>query len=159
VLDALDDEQVRFGGDDHDGDAALGGVEKRMLGEGLTGGEVREWSEGGEGVADAEEEVPVTDVPEVLSVVVEVPGGAGEDLGGGNFEEDGVDDAILVVFGLVGEARDEAVDDEGDEKMLVVNVVQGEHGTAIEEKLVGEGHKAEVLEGDAQRGLGAAGEG
>jgi hypothetical protein len=43
--------------------------------------------------------------------------------------------------------------------MLVVNVVQGEHGAAVEEKLVGEGLKAEVLEGDAQRRLGAAGEG
>ena len=99
----------------------------------------------------------VADVPEVLGVVVEVPGGAGEDLGGGDFEEDGIDDTVLVVFGLVRQARDEAVDDKGEEKMFVVNVVQGEHRAAVEEKLIGEGLKAEVLEGDAQGRLGTAG--
>jgi hypothetical protein len=100
----------------------------------------------------------MADVPEVLGVVVEVPGGAGEDLGGGDFEEDSVDDAVLVVHGFIGEARDEAMDYEGDEKMLVVDVVKGEHGAAVEEKLIGERLKAEVLKGDAQRGLRAAGE-
>ena len=118
---------------------------------GSPGGEVGEWSEGGEGVADAQEEVAVAEAPEVLGVVVEVPGGAGEDLAGGEFEEDGVDDAVLIVGGLVGQAGDEAVDDEGDEKMLVVDVVQREHGAAVEQELGGEGLEAEVFEGDAER--------
>jgi len=50
------------------------------------------------------------------------------------------------------------VDDEGEEKMLVVNVMEGEHGAAIEEKLVGKGLEAEFLEGDAKGRLGAASE-
>ena len=100
----------------------------------------------------------VTDVPEILGMVVEVPGGAGKDFAVRDFEENGVDDTILIVCGLIGEARDEAVDDEGDEKMLVVNVVQGKHGAAVEKKFVGEVLKTEVFEGDAKRGLGAAGE-
>ena len=74
-------------------------------------------------------------IPEVLGVVVQVPGGAGEDAAGGEFEQNGVDDAVLIVFGLVGQARDEAVDDEGEEKMLVVDVVQREHGAAVEQEL------------------------
>ena len=94
-----------------------------MLGEWVAGGEVGEWGEAGEGVADAEEEVAVAEVPEILRVVVQVPGGAGEGAAGGEFEQDGVDDAVLIVFGLVGQAGYEAVHDEGEEKMLVINVV------------------------------------
>jgi hypothetical protein len=127
-----------------------------MLGEGLTGGEVGERSEGGEGVADAEKEVAVAEVPEVLTVVVKVPGGASENLSGGEFEEDGVGYAILVILGLIPEAWDEAVDDEGDKKVLVVNVMQREHRTATEQKLSGDGLKAEAVEGDTERRLRAA---
>jgi hypothetical protein len=101
--------------------------------------------------------VAAADAPEVLGVVVEVPGGAGEDFAGGDFEEDGIDDAVLIVFGLVGQSWDEAVDDKGEEKMLVVNVVQGEHRAAIEEEFSGQGLEAESLDGDAKWGLRAFG--
>src|SRR6266550_667394 len=97
-------------------------------------------------------------VPEVLGVVVQVPGGAGEGAAGGDFEQNGVDDAVLIVFGLVGQAGDEAVNDEGEEKMLVVNVVQREHGAAVEQELGGEMLEAEVFERDAEWGLGLCGE-
>ena len=130
---------------------------KGLLGEGLAGGEVGERSEGGEGVADAEEEVAVAKVPEVLGVVVQVPGGAGEDAASGEFEEDGVDDAVLIVLGLVGQARYEAVDDEGEEKVLVVDIVQREHGAAVEQELGGKRLEAKIFERDAQRWLRAAG--
>ena len=42
----------------------------------------------------------------------------------GEVEEDGVDDTVLIVLGLIRKARDEAVDDEGEQEMLVVDVVQ-----------------------------------
>jgi hypothetical protein len=128
-----------------------------LLGERLAGGEVRQWSEGGEGVADAEEEVAVAKAPEVLGVVVQVPCGAGEDAGTRDFEENGVNNAVLVVFGFVRQAGDEAVDDEGEEEMFVVNVVQREHGAAVEQELRGEGLKAELVEREAKRWLGSAG--
>jgi hypothetical protein len=76
--------------------------------------------------------VAVAKAPEVLGVVVQMPGGSGEDAAGGEFEENGVDDTVLIVFGLVCEPRDEAVGDEGEEKMFVVNVVQREHRAAVE---------------------------
>ncbi len=100
----------------------------------------------------------MAEVPEVLGVVVEVPGGAGEYLAGGELEQDGVDDAVLIVFGIVGQARDEAVDDEGEEKMFVIDVVEREHGAAVEQELRGERLEAEILQGDAKRWLRAAGE-
>ena len=97
----LDDEQVGVGREDQ---AAMrrSAVEEGALGEGLAGGEVGERSEGGEGVADAEEEVAVAEAPEVLAVIVEAPVGAGEDAAGGEFEEDGVDVAVLIVGGSLG---------------------------------------------------------
>jgi hypothetical protein len=102
--------------------------------------------------------VAVAEIPEVLGVVVQVPVGAGKDATGGEFEENGLDHAVLVVFGLVGQARDEAVDDEGEEKMLVVDVVQREHGGAVEQELSGERPDAEFFEGDSLWRFGAAGE-
>ncbi len=96
-----------------------------MLGEWVSRREVGERGEGGEGVAHTKKEVSVAEVPEVLGVIVQVPGGAGQDAAGGDFEQNGVDDAILILCGLVGQARDEAMDDEGNEKVLLVNVVQG----------------------------------
>ena len=96
-----------------------------MRGEGVSGGEVGEWSDGGKGVAHTEKEVSVAEIPEVLGVVVQVPGSAGEDAATGDFEQNGVDDAILILFGLIGQARDQSMDHEGDEKVLLVNIVQG----------------------------------
>jgi hypothetical protein len=91
-------------------------------------------------------------------VVVQVPGGAGKGAACWEFEEKGVDDAVLIVFGLVGEAGYEAVNDEGEEKMLVVNVVQGEHRAAVEQELGGERLEAEVFERDAEWRLELCGE-
>jgi hypothetical protein len=156
-LEGLDDEQVGFGGEDQGGDAAIGCDKEGTLGEWLAGGEVGERSEGGEAVADAEEEVAVAKVPEVLGVVVQVPGGAGEYAAIGELEEDGVDYAVLIVLGLVGQARYEAVDDEGDEKVLVVDIVQREHGAAVEQELGRKRLEAKIFERDAQRWLRAAG--
>jgi hypothetical protein len=93
-----------------------------------------------------------------LGVVVEVPGGAGEGAAGWEFEENSVDHAVLIVFGLVGQAGYESVYDEGEEKMLVVNVVQREHGAAVEQELGGERLEAEVFERNTERGLGFCGE-
>jgi hypothetical protein len=129
-----------------------------LLGEWLAGGEVGEGSKSGEGVADAEEEVAVAEVPKVLGVVVQVPGGAGEGVAGGKFDEECLDDAILIVFGLVRQARYEAVNDEGEKKMLVVDVMQREHRAAVEQELGGERLEAEVFERDAERWLGLCGE-
>jgi hypothetical protein len=114
-LEGLDNEQVGVGREDQRGDAAIGRDEEGALGEGLAGGEVGERSEGGEVVADTEEEVTVAKVPEVLGLVVQVPGGAGEYATIGELEEDGIDYAVLIVFRLIGQSRYEAVDHEGDE--------------------------------------------
>src|SRR5271154_6682979 len=127
-----------------------------MLDEGLAGREVGQRSEGGEGVADAQDEVTVAEAPEVLGVVVQVPGGAGEDFASRKFQENSVDDTVLVVFGLVAQARDEAVDDEGEQKVFVINVVQREHRAAVEQELRREGLEAEVFEWDAKGRLRAA---
>ena len=97
-------------------------------------------------------------VPEVLGVVVQVPGGSGEDLAGGKFDEECLDDTVLIVFGFVRQARYEAVNHEGDEKMLVVNVMQREHRTAAEQELGGERLETIVFERDAERRLGFCGE-
>jgi hypothetical protein len=102
--------------------------------------------------------VAVAKVPEILSVVVQVPGGMGEGAAAGEFEQDGVDDTVLIVFGFVGQARDEPVNNEGEEEMLVVNVVQREHGAAIEQELGGERLEAEVFERDAKRRFRLCGE-
>jgi hypothetical protein len=76
-------------------------------------------------------------IPEVLGVVMQVPGSAGEGAAAGEFQQNGVDHAVLIVFGFVGQAGDEAVNDEGEEKMLVVHVVQRHHGAAVEQELRG----------------------
>jgi hypothetical protein len=97
-------------------------------------------------------------VPEVLGVVVQMPGGASEGVAGGKFEEKCLDDAVLIVFGFVGQARYEAVNDEGEEKMLIINVVQREHRAAVEQELGGERLETEVFQRDAERRLGFCGE-
>src|SRR5205823_9669651 len=121
----------------------------------VAGGKVRQRSEGGEGVADAEEEVAVAEIPEVLSMVVQVPGGAGEGAAAGEFKQDGLNHAVLIVFGLIGQAGDEPVNYERKEKMLVVNVVHAVHGTAVEQETGGDGLESEVFERDAERRLGS----
>jgi hypothetical protein len=93
-----------------------------------------------------------------LGVVVQVPGGARQGASSGEFEQDGVDDAVLIVFGLVGQAGYETVNDKGEEKMLVVNVVQREHGAAIEQELGRERLEAEVFEREAKRRFRLCGE-
>jgi hypothetical protein len=128
-----------------------------MLDEGLGSGEVGERSKGGEGVANAQKELAVAKAPEVLGMVVQMPRGAGEDAAGGKFDQNGVDNAVLIVVGFVGETGNEAVDDEGDEKVLVVDVVQGEHGAAVEQELGREWLVAEVFEREPKRWLCAAG--
>lgn len=130
-----------------------------MLGKGIAGGEVGKWSEGGEGVAHTEKEVSVAEVPKVLGVVVQVPGGAGEDAASGDFEENGVDHAVLIVLGLLGQARNEAVSDEGEEKMLFVDVVQREHRAAVEQELGGLRLEAEIFQRDTEGRLGLCSEG
>jgi hypothetical protein len=68
-------------------------------------------------------------------MVVQVPGGAGKYAPVGKLEEDGIDYAVLVVFGLIGQARYETVNHEGDEQVLVIDIVQREHGAAVEQEL------------------------
>jgi len=63
AFDSFDGEQIGIGREDDGGYAAIVGGEKWMLGKGLANGEVGEGSEGGEGVADAQEEVTVAEVP------------------------------------------------------------------------------------------------
>ena len=43
--------------------------------------------------------------------------------------------------------------------MFVVNIMQREHGAAVEQELGGEGLKAYIFQGDAERWLVAASEG
>jgi hypothetical protein len=92
----------------------------------------------------------VAESPEVLAVVVHAPRGAGEDMTGGDFEEDGVDVAVLIVHRVVREALEEMAGAEGKEEMLVVDVVQGEHGAAGEEELSGLRLEAKAFERDSQ---------
>jgi len=82
-------------------------------------------------------------------VVVRAPGGAGEDVAGGEFEQDGVDAAVHVVLGLVGEALEKVAGAEGEQEMLIVDVVNCQHGAACEEELLGEGLEAERFQWQA----------
>jgi hypothetical protein len=159
VLDGFGDEEVGVGREDHSSEAAFGRVDEGLLYEGVVSREVCEGSEGGEGVADAKEEVSVAETPEVLGGVMEVPGGAREDFTSRDFQQEGVDQAVLIVGWLVGQAGDETVDDEGEEEVLIVDVVQGKHGAAVEQKLSGERLEAEVFEGDTEGLVDAFGEG
>jgi len=96
----------------------------------------------------------VAEIPEVLGVVVEMPGGAGEDFAGRKLQENGIDDAVLVVLGLIGQARDKAVNHEGDEEVLLINIVDGEHGAAVEQELAGKGLEPQLFERDTQGRVG-----
>ncbi|WP_433968878.1 hypothetical protein [Tunturiibacter gelidiferens] len=80
-------------------------------------------------------------IPEILAMVVGAPGGAGQNVARGKFEEDGVDGAVHVVLRLVGQALEEVPGAEGEQEMLMVDVVNRQHGAACEEELLGEGWK------------------
>jgi len=100
----------------------------------------------------------VTEAPEVLAVVVKPPGSAGYDVASGEFEEKCVDVAVLVVFGIVGQARQEAANGEGEEQVPVVDVVDSEQRTAGEQELAGKRLEAQGFEGNAERRFRASGE-
>ena len=99
----------------------------------------------------------MTEGPEVLAVIVEAPLGAGEDAAGGEFEEEGGNVAVLILRGIVGDALEEGAGVEGEQKMCVVNEVEGEHGAAVEEELRDERLEAEGRQGDAERRFRTAG--
>ena len=112
-------------------------------------GRLASGSEGGERVADAEEKASVSEAPEILAVVVESPLGAAEDVAGGELEEDGLNVAVLVFRGFVGQTLEEATDAVGEEEMLVVDVVERVHGAAGEKELGGERREADWFQRDA----------
>ena len=95
--------------------------------------------------------------PEVLAVVVETPLGAGEDFAGGNFEQGGLDETVLIFGGLVGQALEEAVGAPGEKEVRVVHVVQGVHGAAREKELGGGWLEANWFEWDTKGGIGIFG--
>jgi len=88
--------------------------------------------------------------PQILTMVVRAPRSAGKDMTGGDFEEDSVDVAVLIVLRLVWQALEEMAGAKGKEEMLIVDIVQGEHGAAGEEKLSGLRLEAKVFERDPQ---------
>ena len=92
-----------------------------------------------------------------MAVVVEPPLGSAQDAAGGKFEEDGVDVTVLIVRGVVGQALQEATGAEGEEQVLVVHIVERQHGAAGQQELGGEGLEAERLKRDAKRRVGAPG--
>ena len=98
----------------------------------------------------------MAEAPQILAVVVRAPGGAGKDVAGGEFDQDGVDGAVHVVLWLVGQPREEMAGAEGEEKMLVVDIVDGQHGAACEEELLGEWLEAELFQREALVGSGDA---
>jgi hypothetical protein len=155
---SFDDEEVGRGGEEDGPDATFGGAHERAFDEGATGGEVGERGEGGERATDAEEEVAVAELPEVLAVIVESPGGLGEDASGGKFEEESVDVAILIGFGIVGQTGEKTADGEGEEEMAIVDVVEGKERTALQEELVGDGLEAEGFERNTKWRVGPFGE-
>ena len=154
---AFDGEEVSLGRED-DGYNATVGVEEGMLDEGLARVEVGEWCEGGEAVAEAEEELSVAEVPEVLAVIVDEHLGAGEEAAGGEFDEQEIDVVILIGRGIVGDAGNEVAGVEGDEEMSGIHIVQGEHGAAVEQIAGGQGHEADVLKRDSGGWAGAGSE-
>jgi hypothetical protein len=96
----------------------------------------------------------VAEVPEVLAVVVNEEFGAGDEAAGGKLEEEEVDVVILVGGRVVRNAGDESAGVEGDEEVRVVDVMQGDHGAAVEEVTWWQRHEAEVLESDSIGGFG-----
>ena len=62
------------------------------------------------------------------------------------------------VGGIAGDAADEAAGVEGEEEVSVVDIMQGEHGAAVEQIARGQGLEAEVFEGDSEGRTRAGGE-
>jgi hypothetical protein len=100
----------------------------------------------------------VAEVPEILAVIVDEHLGAGEETTRGQFEEQKIDVVILIGGGIVGDAGDESAGVEGDEEVGGIHVMQGEHGTAIEEIARGQRHEAYVFKRDSGGGPGPGGE-
>lgn len=107
-------------------------------------------------VADTEQEVSVTHIPEVLGVIVHAPGCTGQNSSRGKLEEKRVNISVVVTWRAVGEALEQPPDSEGHEEMLVVNIMQREVGCAGETELLRKLLEAERLKGDAQDRLRAA---
>ena len=66
---------------------------------------------------------------------------------------------VLIIGRLVGQSGDEAMSDEGQEKMFVVNVIERKHGAAVEQELRRKRLESEVFERNTKWWLDAAGEG
>jgi hypothetical protein len=66
----------------------------------------------------AHEEAAAAKGPEILQMVMETPVCRGFNPAGGDFEDDGVDSAVLVGGRAVGQAAEELGDSEGDEEMV-----------------------------------------
>jgi hypothetical protein len=146
---SFDDEEVRVWREEEDADGAVDDLEEGTLLEGVCGGEIGERSEGGEGVAGAEEEVAVAEVPKITAAVVKAPLGASEDVAGGKLDEERGDVAVLVGGWVAGDALEEGSGVEGEEEVMVVDEVEREHGAAGGEELRVEGLETERFEGDA----------
>ncbi len=119
----------------------------------LPGGEIGEGGKCREGIPDTQEKATVAEAPEILAMVVETPRRPAEDAAGGKLEQESIDVTVLIVRRIVGDALEEAAGTEGDEEMLIVHVVEREHGAAGEEELGGERLETQGFEGDAERGV------
>ena len=157
LFDCFYGEKVGVGCEVDGSDTTVNGDKKWRLGEGLSGGQVCHGSKGSKRVANAQEKVAVAEGPEVLAVIVRAPCRACEDMAGGNFEKDCVDGAILIVLGVVDQSPEKMTCTEGEKEMLVVNVVQRQHGAASEQELDGLRLKTKTFERDTQRRLRTTG--
>ena len=153
IGDGFNGDEITGGGD---GDVADGAVQldKGLLLKGLAGGEVGKGVDEGELAADAEDEAAMADGPEIAAVVSLTPGGAGEDLAGGELKQDG--GYVLVLVGLlcVGHAGEQAAAGEGGEQVSVVDEVEGEDGVAEQEVTIGDGLIAEIFQWEVEDGSG-----
>jgi hypothetical protein len=130
-------------------------VEERALEEDVVVSEISERGKGGELVADAKQKLAAAQVPEVLTVVVEQPFGAGEDAARGEFEEQSVDVAVQLVGPVFRGTPDEAAGDEREQDVAIVDVVQGYHRASTQQVTGQQGLKAERIEGDPGSGWGS----
>lgn len=72
--------------------------------------------------------------PEIALVVVHGPTGFAKDFAGGDVEDVGLDDLILIARLVIGGvALDEGIDAEGEEEVVGVNEVEAERGLALGE--------------------------
>jgi hypothetical protein len=151
----FEDEEIVFRRENNGGDATVGGKEG-SLAEGLARCEIGDRREGSKGIADAQKEGSVAKTPEVLAVIVKTPLGSGEDVAGGDFNQNCVNEAILIVGRLVGQALEEAMGAPGEKQMPVVHVMEGVHGAAGEKELRRGLLEAKWFQRDAKCGVGIA---